>query len=160
MKSLSIPLNQLKKVTSLEGVLQRFESWRLSRTKRGQIPEDLWEAAVSLCNRYPLSRVSQELRLNYTDLRKRVKRSRPILFSKEKRSSRNDKATGSAFLDISGIGNPLSMHIPPEYALSTDQMPECSMEIRDRDGLSMKMHCRGEAGVDILELCRIVMDSR
>ena len=123
----------------------------MTRTKHGPIPEELWKSAVNLCTRYTLSRVSQDLRLNYTDLRNQVLQINPSLLSKKvKKASRNCQTSSPAIMDISLIGD------PPPIKL----MPECSMEIRDRDGFSMKMHCRGEAGVDVLELCRIVMDSR
>lgn len=151
MKSLSMPLNQVQTVPSLDKVLKAFNHWRMTRTKHGPIPEELWKAAVSLCTKYTVSRVAQELRLGYADLRKRVIQINPSLLSKKvKKVSRKGQLPSPGFMDISLIGNP-----PPNK-----QIPECSMEIRDRDGFSMKMHCRGEVGVDILELCRIIVDSR
>ena len=57
---------------SLESVQQRFEAWRNSRTKRGPIPEPLWEAAVSLCRHHPITHVCRRLRLSFPDLKKRL----------------------------------------------------------------------------------------
>jgi hypothetical protein len=73
-----------------------------------------------------------------------------VLSKKVKKASGNGQISRPAFMDISLTGSP-----------SPDKlMPECSMEIHDRDGFSMTMHCRGEAVVDIPEICRIIMDRR
>ncbi len=151
MKTRKASLDQERKSTNLEVVRQSFENWRSTREKFGPIPEDLWSSAVELTETYPVTKVSHALRLNYTDLKKRANQSGSSLLPRKiGKSSGPDKLFPAAFLDISGIGNPQSKEEPSE----------CSMEIRDGAGLSMKMHCRGESGVDILELCRIVMDSR
>jgi hypothetical protein len=57
---------------TLESVQEQFESWRLSRTKRGPIPEILWEAAVKLCLVHPRTRVCRILRLFFPDLKRRL----------------------------------------------------------------------------------------
>ena len=150
MKTKTPSLNQEQNSSKLEAVRQSFDHWRSTREKFGPIPEDLWSSAVDLTATYPVTKVSQALRLNYTDLKKRANQHCTSIFPKKMKSSGRAKLSTAAFLDISGIGNPISL----------DQQSECSLELRDRDGLSMKMHCRGESGVDILELCRIVMDSR
>jgi hypothetical protein len=68
---------------TLEAVKERFEAWRSSRTdKREPIPQHLWQAAVELCSQHPTSRVSQQLRLSYTELKRRVAQgpSSPVQF--------------------------------------------------------------------------------
>ncbi len=62
---------------ALEAVQRRFEAWRASRTKRGPIPEPLWEAAVRLCGHYRITHVCRSLRLSFTELKKRLARSNP-----------------------------------------------------------------------------------
>lgn len=58
---------------TLESVQQEFESWRSSRTnKREPIPSDLWKAATDLCREYSIARVSRQLGLSYTDLKKKI----------------------------------------------------------------------------------------
>ena len=153
MKTLSIASNQIQKEKTLSEVCKDFERWRMTRSQVGPIPEELWSAAVDLCRSHPPSKVSLALRLNYTDLRKRVERIMPEVLPVKRRSKTrkySSKSPTPPFVDIS----------PMAKFSSSESLPECSMEIRDRDGFSMKMHCRGEAGVDVLELCRIVMDSR
>jgi hypothetical protein len=62
---------------TLESVQQRFESWRTRRTKREPIPQPLWEAAAGLCRHYSVSHVCQQLRLSFTELKKRIPIPRP-----------------------------------------------------------------------------------
>ena len=56
----------------LESVIKQFEYWRASRKKRERIPEHLWDAAVCLCSDNSVSQITQILRLNYNDLKKKV----------------------------------------------------------------------------------------
>lgn len=56
----------------LEGIAQRFESWRSGRKRRGRIPEALWEAAVAAGREHGVHRTARKLHLNYADLAKRV----------------------------------------------------------------------------------------
>jgi hypothetical protein len=60
---------------TLESVQQQFETWRSNRTKRGPIPEPLWEAAAGLCRHHPITHVCRRLRLSFTDLKKRLSAS-------------------------------------------------------------------------------------
>jgi len=56
-------------------VRDRIEHWRLSRGKRTAMPQELWGCAVSLVGDHTIYRVSQNLRLNYTMLKRRVAES-------------------------------------------------------------------------------------
>ena len=59
--------------TTLETVHKQFEAWRSNRArKREPIPRRLWQAAVDLCQEYSIAQVSRELRLSYTDLKKKI----------------------------------------------------------------------------------------
>ena len=130
----------------LESVRQSFEHWRQTRKKFGPIPDDLWSSAVELTAIYPLTRVSQALRLNYTDLKKRVKP--PVLYRKT--SPSDSSVSPVEFIDI----------VPMEAVPSSGSQSECSLEICDGDGFSMKLNCIGKIGVDILALCQMVMGRR
>ena len=50
---------------------QAFEAWRANRRGRSRIPPELWEKAVSLLDRHPITRVARELHLDPAELRKR-----------------------------------------------------------------------------------------
>jgi hypothetical protein len=57
----------------IEVVQKRFEAWRSGRVSRREpIPQHLWQAAAELCRNHPMSHVSRQLRLSYSDLKKRV----------------------------------------------------------------------------------------
>jgi hypothetical protein len=63
---------------TLETVQRQFEAWRNSRTKKSHpIPEQLWQAAASLCENYPITHVCRQLRLSFADLKKRVSLAKP-----------------------------------------------------------------------------------
>jgi hypothetical protein len=55
----------LRNKLSLEEFQRQFEHWRKDK-KLGEelIPEQLWEAAVCLSQDYPISKISQALRLS------------------------------------------------------------------------------------------------
>jgi len=57
---------------TLEQIQQQFELWRQTREKRCLIPEKLWQAAELLYPEYFLYHISKILRLNYTDLKRRI----------------------------------------------------------------------------------------
>ena len=57
---------------TVEQVRDQFEQWRNTREKRTDIPDELWQAAISLAEHTSVYQISKELRLNYTDLKHRV----------------------------------------------------------------------------------------
>lgn len=58
---------------TLEAVKERFEAWRAGRAnKRESIPQHLWQVAAGLCREHSISRVSQQLRLSYSELKRRI----------------------------------------------------------------------------------------
>jgi hypothetical protein len=58
---------------SLQHIQEQFRQWRGRRSSRREpIPAELWEAAVGLCQTYPIARVSRNLGLSYTDLKNRL----------------------------------------------------------------------------------------
>jgi hypothetical protein len=59
--------------SNLEIVRDEFEGWRKTRRGRERIPEALWAAAAAQCKEHSLCEVSQTLRLNYNDLKERVR---------------------------------------------------------------------------------------
>lgn len=58
-------------IAGLEGVRERLESWRRTRTTRG-IPEPLWRAAARLARRAGVYPIARALHLNYDSLKQRV----------------------------------------------------------------------------------------
>jgi hypothetical protein len=59
--------------STLKSVQKQLEVWRSGKAnKREPIPQHLWQAAAGLCKEYSIAQVSRELRLSYTDLKKRI----------------------------------------------------------------------------------------
>jgi len=118
----------------LEEVRTEFEAWRKRRRCRSRIPEALWQAAADLCREHSLCEVSQALRLNYNDLKRRVQRSRD---------------GGLAI----GQGPDLGF---VKLDLGTPIMPsECWVEMEAANGSKMRMSFRGVLrDVDPVELSR------
>ena len=58
-----------------------FEPWRAARQGRSKIPDELWQAAVSLHGRYSASQLCRELRLSAGALRSRLPRTMPTTTS-------------------------------------------------------------------------------
>ena len=57
---------------SLSEVKEQFKIWRRTRKSPRPIPEQLWQAAVSLTATHSISQISKELVLDYTALKNRV----------------------------------------------------------------------------------------
>jgi len=126
---MDLPAPANKQLT-LEQVQEQFEQWRRSRGKRGAIPDTLWQAAILLFPDYGLHRISKALRLNYTDLKHRVNAHRSTC-------EQSDVST-AGFIEL-GLSDPM-------------RPAECMIEMADQKGATMRMHFKGEAGLDLLEL--------
>jgi hypothetical protein len=66
MKTLSFFRSQV------EAVRQELDAWRRTRKHREPIPPAIWQAMARLSRVHGLSPVSQALRVNYYDLKRRV----------------------------------------------------------------------------------------
>ena len=54
---------------TLEEVGQLFDHWRTHKTGQPKIPDELWEAAVSLTEQYSISEITDYLKLNRSQFR-------------------------------------------------------------------------------------------
>ncbi len=91
----------------LEALQQRFEHWRQSERKGRKIPDELWRDATGLARLHSISRVAQNLGLDYNGLKRRVEKELP---------------------------NAQSTHFV-EFAVDTvARKPECVMEYQGRRG--------------------------
>ncbi len=90
-----------------------FELWRANRRGRTRIPPELWDNAVSLLGRHPITHVARELHLDPTELRKRR------LAAHQPRAP--DSAPAPQFLEVRASG--LSSETGP--TLTSDPAPPC-----------------------------------
>lgn len=107
-------------------VQSRFAHWRESSKPRERIPEDLWSAAVMLCERYSVNMVARTLRLNHSVLRDRVL-GRPT-------RQPTDSTALQSFFTIDMVQTPAT---------------ECTIEMEHRNGNRMRMHFKGQADLDL-----------
>ena len=116
---------------SLSEVKEQFKIWRRTRKSPRPIPDKLWQAAVCLTATHSISKISKELVLDYSALKKRV----PI-----KKKSTADKTSPPGFIEL---------NLEPPAAVS-----ECMVEMQDILGSKMRMHFRGKTDFDLLELAK------
>jgi hypothetical protein len=116
---------------SLSEVKEQFKNWRRTRKSPRPIPEQLWEAAVSLTAKHSVSQISKELVVDYSALKKRV-------LIKKKDAA--DKMSPPGFIEL---------NFEPAAAVS-----ECIVEMQDIGGAKMRMHFRGKTDFDLLELAK------
>jgi len=119
-------------LSRLRGVQRRFEEWRRERKGRARIPESLWKAAVKMAEVCGVNRASTAFRLDYDALKKRVEAK-----------AANDTSPGGAaspFLEMTPFG-PIGMG-------------ECTVELEDFKGATMRVHLRGYAAPDLTALTR------
>ena len=115
---------------TIEDVRKQFEQWRQTRNKRGVIPDQLWEAAIALSKYHAPHKISQALRLNYSDFKKRVDRSQ----SKHLPDAIQPKFIG--------------------FEIGDRQSAEYFIEMAHENGAAMKARIKG-SHIDFIELSKI-----
>ena len=116
---------------TLEEVKSQFTTWRANRAnKKSPIPDNLWEAAVTLTDRYSLHKISKTLHVNHTALRDQV--------ALRKTSNSTACLEPASFIELA---HPL----PPFQS-------ECLIEMENTHGEKMRMHFTGEVSLDLMAL--------
>jgi hypothetical protein len=100
----------------LEGVRTAFDQWRSVRKKRERIPGKLWEAAMDLSTDYSTCRIARALRLDYKELRHRIR-------------ERSSGSSSGEFIELKA-----EQFFPPMH---------CVVEIRSPGGFEMKIQADG-----------------
>lgn len=106
-------------------VQSRFAAWRKNKQSKC-IPEELWEAAVTLSPEYSIHKISRGLSLSHADLKKRIA-------STKTRSACNSNLSRSF----------VAIDIPPMHSA------ECIIEMEHRTGNKMRMHFKGSVDLDL-----------
>jgi hypothetical protein len=123
-----IAVSQTKAITLAE-VQSRFAAWREKRkNSKSAIPEELWSAAVMLCMENSVHKISRGLRLNHTELKKRV-------------VSCGSPLTCSAMPAAQDF---IAIDIP-----RMDGGAAVLIEMKHRNGNRMRMHFKGQADLDL-----------
>jgi hypothetical protein len=118
----------------LSRVAMRFAAWRNTPKRTRRIPEDLWQAAVDLTKDYSINKISNALRLSYSDFKKRVE------------SECQDP--------LPAITPPPRMKFIELGVESHVSVPECMVEMENGSGGKLRIHLRGKNNLDLYELSR------
>ncbi len=122
--------NKIVISADLEAVRCQFEIWRSNKkSRREAIPEQLWKSAKKLTKNHTINEISKCLKLNFSDLKKRI--------------------IGENYQSVSGKKPPSFIELPSEKLFTQS---ECIIEMEDKSGSRMKMCFRGETNFDLLEL--------
>lgn len=111
---------------TLAEVKTKFAAWRKKKQHRDPIPEELWDASVSLARTYSICKISKTLGLCYTTLKKR---------------------TGTEQGD-----QPISPAVTPDFIavdFSAVSPAECCIEMEHHNGNRLRMHFKGKAELDL-----------
>ncbi len=118
---------------TFEAVQKQFEIWRKTRRRRSRIPEELWQAAISLCtNDKSIYEISKALRLSQTRLKERVSASKAFALS--------ESPSHPGFVEL-------------DFNHSTS-LGEYVIEMEEKNGAKMRVHLKGEGGFDWFKLIK------
>jgi len=120
-------------VRSLIDASRQFERWRGTRQRGERIPPVLWASALELARSHGVSKTSQVLHLDYYAVQRRLAE-----VSVEVPSS-----TAQQFVELA----------LPSGSTPT---PHCRLEIRDRDGSTVRLELSGWSAPDLATFVRTV----
>ena len=116
-------------------VVAQFEKWRKTKSGGAQIPDRLWAAAIKLCAKQSVHQVSRALRVNGTDLKRRVEGATTSANREEA-----GKSTNFLELDVSQL----------------TPAPESVVELEDARGAKLRIRLRGASVDDLARVARIL----
>ena len=133
MKYLSIRQPSTK--LTLEEACNRFETWRKGKKRGSRIPKSLWAAAVTVCADHTVCQVSKALRLDYSELKRRVAATTRM-------GADHQVVSGAEFVEVClGAEDPAGL---------------CSVEMENAAGGKLKMTFSGKCrDFDPMELARV-----
>lgn len=122
-------------------LLNKFEEWRKEKKSvKDRIPDELWNEAVQLAEKYSVFRVSKRLRLSYMDLKKRIR-------NWNVKVGGNTSVSGEEmdFLELKVSS--------PSLAVARGAMSSCIMEIIRSDGAQLRIYSTHGSSFDITRVC-------
>lgn len=141
--------NRLKETPQeIEELRERIEQWRRTREKKMAMPEELWQAAVSLLDRYTPSQLCYRLRIGFEGLCVRatalgLQTSGFQLAPAKAMKSRPDRADGTEFMMV----EPLELFANHEQTASM-------VELVGADGSRMTIRVSCQHSLDLVGLSR------
>ena len=118
---------------TLEEVEGLFKAWRKQKKHRcSPIPTELWKAAISLTKQYNIFTIADCLRLDFTELKKRMANK-----------NAEEESTPLSFIELNSI-----------------PATEVTVHIERPDGVTMRVSIKDKCGLDIIELGRAFWSNR
>jgi len=115
---------------ALSTARRQFDLWRSrQRNKRVRLPEELWQKAVALAHKHGLNKTARALGLKYYSLKKHLE---------------------AAATDESKPAETLCefLELLPSPPVTTPSI-ECTIELEDESGTTMRMHVKGARMADL-----------
>jgi hypothetical protein len=136
---------------TLDHVSKLFSDWRESRSFKGPIPESLIRAVARLDPNLPIRKVANVLRLNPTDLKRKLQNLEAVGSAHvEERSPKMEKAQGQ-------VQNQGKIHVTKIVAVEkTDSSVPSSVEIVSPDGWVLRSSSGPIKEAQILDFARAV----
>jgi hypothetical protein len=113
---------------------KRFASWRKARVKGERIPKPLWNSAAKLARNFGIHQTARLLKLDYYSLKKHV-----------------DAQPASRKNTLQNTSQPTFIELPSPPLTVVN---ECTIELEDASGASLRMHLKGSDFPDVLALGR------
>ena len=116
----------------LKKLHRKFENWRQTKKGKQRIPEILWNAAIRLAKTkgYSIHQVAKALRLNQTDLKRRI--------------------------EAAGGGTGSGRSSQPTFVEMDFPMPvetaDCIIELENSSGAKMRISLKGQNRIDLKAL--------
>lgn len=128
----------------LNSIRAEFEAWRSQRKGRERISENLWAAAISLLDYYPVTKVCRELKLNLKQLQKRSKSNGKVV--------RQGRKTRKAFLEVSAGDLSKVLPLSNNAQLSNGSDKTCRIVFERSDGSRLSLNLPVECNL-IQSIC-------
>jgi hypothetical protein len=125
---------------ALSTARHQLDRWRSRQpNKRARLPEDLWQNAVALVRTHGLNKTARALGLKYESLKKHLQATAT--------DPSEPGGTQCEFLEL--LPSPV-----------TSPSIECTIELEDGDGTTVRMHVRGARMADLASFARGFRSSR
>ena len=117
---------------TLEQIHKKLDDWRNSRTKKGRIPDNLWDEILKLLDNYPIGQICHLLRISSSQIKNK---------QKEQKAEFKDTKSSEQFAEIT-LSEPTNF-IPTVIAPSR-------IEIKRTDGASLIIEQLNEEAISRL----------
>ena len=120
---------------SLNDAIRQFARWRGTRQRGERIPAQLWRIAEEVARAWGVSKASQALHLDYYAVQRRLTNETTV----------DGAAEATQFVELA---LPTGASLPPS--------PQCRLELRDRDGSTVRLDLSGWPGPELAAFVRSV----